>query len=900
MEGLLLLALLVLSIPVLLIVALVSISGLKRRVGDLESQVSRLSMQVAEAHREGAFPRSSPSSQPADASPAPSVPPPPDASAPVPSPSSLPPPPAVASVTPPPVADGSVEVPTPWQATPIRRPPPPPLPPRPDLGETVSRWVRRWFTTGNVPVKVGMLVLLAGVAALLKYASDQGWLRLPIEFRLLGVSAAALGALVCGWKQRFEKPAFALALQGGAIGILLLVIFAAAKMYGLIPIGMAFALSVVLIAGLGVLAVKQDSRTLAILGVLAGFMAPIWLSDGSGNHVALFGYYALLNLAIFGVAWVKPWRVLILLGFVFTFGIGVLWGVLKYRPELYASTQPFLLLFFLIYLAIPILHARRRVPRQRDPIDGCLLFGLPLVAFSLQAALMPHQPLNLALCAVAAAALYAGLAAWLRGKPQFKAIFEAHALLAVGFATLAVPLAFSARVTSAIFALEGAALVWFGLRQQRCVPLWTGMALQLVAGMVFIGAYVGVHRSGTDIPLLNARFLAMALLALAGLASTWSLWRARRGELAALLYLWGLLWWCAGAVLEIDRFAPEWTQWPALLAFAAFTGWLAAEAWRHVRGAALALTVIAALAVAAPIAIAQTIGGGQPFAGWGAAAWGVYAVLGLRSLVCLRGGEGRVAEWGQVVWWLVWPLVVMLVLVRVADRFHLSDAWQFAAIWLPWVGAWALAQFRPAAVSHPLGERFAPRIPTLVAVYALVCGAGFLFGLTLRGSAAPLPWLPLFSPLELLQLAMLLLAFVGLRQRDAPRAPLRRFGVVAGVIALAFITAMTMRGVHFWGGVEWGPGMFGTSLAQMALTVVWSVLGVVGWIIGSRRGHRGLWLAGALLMGVVLAKLVLVDRQHLGNLLGIGSFIAYGLLCTVVGYFAPAPLKDPSLEEVTS
>ena len=28
---------------------------------------------------------------------------------------------------------------------------------------------------------------------------------------------------------------------------------------------------------------------------------------------------------------------------------------------------------------------------------------------------------------------------------------------------------------------------------------------------------------------------------------------------------------------------------------------------------------------------------------------------------------------------------------------------------------------------------------------------------------------------------------------------------------------------------------------------------------------------------------------HLGNLLGIASFIAYGLLCTLVGWFAPAP-----------
>lgn len=59
--------------------------------------------------------------------------------------------------------------------------------------------------------------------------------------------------------------------------------------------------------------------------------------------------------------------------------------------------------------------------------------------------------------------------------------------------------------------------------------------------------------------------------------------------------------------------------------------------------------------------------------------------------------------------------------------------------------------------------------------------------------------------------------------------------------------------------------------------------------VGSRRGQRTLWLAGALLMAVVLAKLLLVDRQHLGNLLGIVSFIAYGLLCTVVGYLAPAP-----------
>ena len=41
----------------------------------------------------------------------------------------------------------------------------------------------------------------------------------------------------------------------------------------------------------------------------------------------------------------------------------------------------------------------------------------------------------------------------------------------------------------------------------------------------------------------------------------------------------------------------------------------------------------------------------------------------------------------------------------------------------------------------------------------------------------------------------------------------------------------------------------------------------------------------------------IVDRQHLGDLLGIGSFIAYGLLCMLVGYFAPAPPRSQPVRD---
>ena len=65
----------------------------------------------------------------------------------------------------------------------------------------------------------------------------------------------------------------------------------------------------------------------------------------------------------------------------------------------------------------------------------------------------------------------------------------------------------------------------------------------------------------------------------------------------------------------------------------------------------------------------------------------------------------------------------------------------------------------------------------------------------------------------------------------------------------------------------------------------------------ARRGKK-IAVERKFMPGYVLAKLVLIDRQHLGNLLGISSFIAYGLLCTVVGYLAPAPPRapDPAVE----
>lgn len=889
MEALIALVVLVLlAIPLLLVVALVMISGLRRRVAALESAMA---------------------AAPATAWPAASAPTPERAAA-TPAASADPPflrPVAAAAPRPPQPPEreaAPVEAPVPRPAAPPPVPPmpvQPPLPSEPALPNFIERGigaVKRWFTEGNVPVKIGMLVLLAGVAALLKYVSDQGWLVLPIELRLAGITVGALGLLAFGWHQRERRRLFALALQGGAIGVLLLTIFAAFKRFDLIPPGFAFVSSIALVAGLCVLAVVQNSRTLAVLGILAGFMAPLWLSTGSGNHVGLFSYYAVLNAGIFAIAWFRPWRALNLLGFAFTFGIGTFWGVLQYAPDKFSSTEPFLVLFFVFYLLIPLLYARRQPAGRRDLIDGSLVFGTPLVAFSLQAGMLHEQPMTLALCALGLAAIYAVLARALIARASYTMLAQSHAVLAVGFATLAVPLALSARATGAVFALEGAGLAWLGLRQKRWLPQVSGALLQMGAAFAFVAG--GDHWHEDLRFLINPTAIGALLLALAGFASAWSYQRRPRHEVALVYYLWGLLWWLGGLVHEITRFFPYRTEVDALLVLAAVTAWLAAEVQRRQPARALGVTALAMLALGFPLALMQSDAHHQPFAGYGALAWAVFAVLGVRTLLCLRQGGDTVARIAQFLWWLLWPSLLSLLALWGGGEADLAQGWTTLLVTLPWLLMAALSLWRWNALRWPLGAAFdSVRQPLQCVLFGLL-SIGWLCGQLLPGDAAPLLWLPVLNPAEIGQWLSLLLLARWLYSDKGAQAPQALLNIRMPLLSLATFVALTsvvLHGVHQWGGLAWNASMMRFSLAQTSLTVLWSVLGVIAWVWGSRRGQRVLWMVGAVLMGVVLAKLVIVDRQHLGNLLGIASFIAYGLLCTVVGYLAPAPPSAASSVE---
>ncbi len=461
-----------------------------------------------------------------------------------------------------------------WSAPTPNRPRPPPPRPRPpaappkppsEFEEMLAKgWkaARGWLFGGNLVAKIGLMILFIGVAFLLRYAS--AYVVVPIEFRLAGIAAGAIALLAWGWSIRKRRPGIALPVQGAGLATLMLVSFGAFKLYNLIPAGPTFALLLVLVAFTCVLAVLQNALWLAIFGIVGGFAVPILTSTGEGSHVALFSYYALLNGGILAIAWTRSWRSLNVLGFLFTFLIGTYWGVQRYSPEHYASSQFFLALFLLFYVAIAILYAWRQAPQLKSYVDGTLVFGVPTVAMGLQYGLVKDFELGSALSAVALGLFYgltaAALWQWRRG--NLRLLVESFLALAVVFGTLAIPLAFDGRWTSAAWALEGAGIVWIGLRQRQPLVWRFGIAVQIGAWFAFVKALTGIDplialrdHFSLGFLLLGATGVFMALLlrrpAVDADAEDSDRQRQGFGWLATAFMAVAVLWLLAGLWLEV-------------------------------------------------------------------------------------------------------------------------------------------------------------------------------------------------------------------------------------------------------------------------------------------------------------------------------------------------------------
>lgn len=884
--------------------------------------------------------------------------------------------------------------------------------------DKLLKFIWGWFTDGNTFVRVGIVILFVGVSFLLNLAIDRGYI--PIELRLSAVAAGAIGLLVLGWNLKKSRGGYALLIQGGAVGLLYLTIFASYNLYHVVPSGFAFLLLVLIVALSATLAVLENAVSLALFGSIGGFLAPILTSSGTNNYIGLFSFYAVLNAGIFAIAWFKAWRILNLVGFTFTFSIGAFWGVTSYKAENFATVEPFLMLFFLFYVGIAMLYATRRAPNFKDYIDGTLNFGTPILAFGLQSAMVNQYQYGVAISAFVLGLFYLSLAkfVWHRFGESLKFLSETQLAVCVIFVTLAVPFAMDGSTTSATWAVESTGVLWVSIRQQQYVRRLFALGLQACAGIALLSDAASTHGSA----FFNSAFIGVVILSFCGGLSSWMLsWdfparRTLEKNLSPLLLAYSLFWLFTGFDYQIEHHGLKAVQNDLMLSLTvvmtAFLMQLGRRLnWTAARYASLSMMIPLVLGAFVTLGISS-----HPSAGHGLLLWplafGVYFVSLKNSdflnqqtrlnlhvfsgvfLAVLLFWEGwwqlllvtsllsllfndfstrwqwpqlRVLalglffvmlfltfsslfttfmhpfylpdnsmglEWSFEAGYLLWPLafavlywlfydeeiherpitspsafrglsLLLLVILstwesswHLTNYFELSNGWHVAlfpvfavaALWLM-----VLPKFWPfSSYSNDYLDWAAKPL-----IWGLMLWS--VLGLKSPADSNPLPWLPLINPAELIQAVVLVtvirFTFLLPEQRMTKQQKRSRYVLIAR-FTFVWLNFMLLRAIHHWGGLPWSGNLWHEPLTQTCLSIFWTLAGLSLTIVATKKQVRRLWITGAVLLTVVVAKLFLFDLHSHDSMERIISFITVGGLLMLIGYFAPLPPKEQEPENL--
>jgi uncharacterized membrane protein len=229
----------------------------------------------------------------------------------------------------------------------------------------------------------------------------------------------------------------------------------------------------------------------------------------------------------------------------------------------------------------------------------------------------------------------------------------------------------------------------------------------------------------------------------------------------------------------------------------------------------------------------------------------------------------------ELAWWL--------------DDFGLIIAWSAVAIMAVLILALRLIN---QASSWPFNHYIkAYQAISAVVIIGLMLLWSVIFNFIVVLTSSPIPYIPLFNPIDLIQLLALWTVVKGYSAHPNTRWP---FGLLAG-FGFIWFNVLLLKTIHLLSGIDYSPeALFGSALVQTSISIAWTIIGLVVMMLASKKSLRQLWIIGATLTAIVVAKLFLLDLSEQGTIERIISFIVVGVLLLVVGYFSPVP---PALKE---
>ncbi len=311
--------------------------------------------------------------------------------------------------------------------------------------------------------KIGIGLLLLGVAFLYLLSVERGWITPPVR---LGFGLA-IGAslLVLGLRVYEDRRAFAQVLLGGAIGAFYITGFAAYQLYALASYQLAFAFMVAVTLLAYVFSLRQNEVPLSLVGALGGLGTPFLLYSDTGTLGGLVLYTCTILAGMAAIYFYKGWISLLavsaaggwlvfLVGYVSSFSLPMATPPLGDRWALQLGVASVWLLFWLVPVAREVLYSSVR------GLATAHLYAVatPIIALAFTGAIWKLSSFDLGWITLSAAALYALAAIALRSIRRSDKLSYTHALVTLLLLTLSFVLMLDGNALLFTLAAEAAVL----------------------------------------------------------------------------------------------------------------------------------------------------------------------------------------------------------------------------------------------------------------------------------------------------------------------------------------------------------------------------------------------------------------------------------------------------------
>lgn len=424
--------------------------------------------------------------------------------------------------------------------------------------------------------KVGIGLLLLGLAFFFKYSLDQGWLGAILVPPVRVAFGLVLGSvlLVFGLRMHSSRRHYSQVLMGGSVASYYITGFASYELLHLAPYWLAFTFMVAVTLLAFALAIWQNESILSLIGTAGALATPFLLPTDSKDITGLISYTVLVLAGTSAIYLFRGWRSLLWTAFAGGWIVLSLAyeAFIRFRSDASLSDrwvfQVGVIWFLLAFWAVPVIReilwtkAASRwpyptypptVPAGTDSFVGAHVY-LSAVFASFLAAIYTNLAWDIpsearGAIAITAATIYGQVALGLRKTHRnlsYLHVQMALVLLTVGFALL-----LHGPLLMLTLALEATVLHFIARRVADRGLALSGHIVSVVAALFLTAQLLATHPG--EMPILNGAALAeLAAIAL-GLVASFALTRPRQVLIYRLLTHVAFLGWLWRELSALDN-----------------------------------------------------------------------------------------------------------------------------------------------------------------------------------------------------------------------------------------------------------------------------------------------------------------------------------------------------------